>query len=131
MIQNLPAILAIYSDFGIALLRVALGIILLAHGWPKIKDLKTTAVSFEGMGFRPGGLWGTIAAVVEFFGGVLLITGLFTRFTAFVVFGQFIVILIWRLRRRDPLVGGFELDLLMLVAALTILTLGPGAYALF
>ena len=52
----------VFIDWGFLALRLAVGAILLVHGWPKLKDLKANGVNFEAMGFRPGPLWGTVAA---------------------------------------------------------------------
>ena len=38
--------------------------------------------------------------------------------------------MIWRLLRRQPLVGGYEFDLLILGVAVALLTIGGGAFAL-
>ena len=111
-------------------LRVALGAVLIAHGWPKIKDLKQNAKNFYGMGFKPGIFWGSVAAILEFFGGILLILGFFTAPVAFLLAGQFVVIIFWKLSKNMPLVGGWEFDLLILAGLLVLLSLGAGPYAL-
>jgi putative oxidoreductase len=129
MPQNIPVILMIYSDFGILALRLALGVILLAHGIPKAKDIRGAAEWFASVGFRPGRLWATVAAVTECAGGVLLLAGAFVQYAAFVVAGQFAVILFWRLRRRDTLASA-ELELLVFAAALALTTLGGGTFQL-
>jgi putative oxidoreductase len=116
----------LYGDWGLAALRIVLGVILLAHGWPKLEDLKKTSENFAGMGFKPGSLWATVAAIVEFFGGLALILGIWTEIPAFFVVCEFVVIMIWRLARKQPLVGGYELDLLILAGAVVLLTQGAG-----
>ena len=122
--------LAMFTDWGILALRLALGAIFLAHGWPKIKDLRRTGDNFAAMGFHPGALWGSVAAVVEFFGGIALLLGFFTQVAAMFFVGEFIVIVVWRTLRKQPFVGGSELDALILAAALVLLTIGGGAYSL-
>jgi|SRR3989344_2013743 len=120
----------VFSDWALVLLRLVLGAIFIAHGWPKIKDLKTTAQNFGAMGFRPGRFWGTVVAGVEFFGGILFILGLFTQVAALILAIQFIVIMIWKLKIKQKLVGGYELDLILLVALLVLATTGSSLYAL-
>ena len=70
-------------------LRIALGVIFLAHGGQKLfgwlggKGLMTTAGYFAGkLGLTPGLLWATLAGVGEFGAAVLLLFGLFTRLGA-------------------------------------------------
>ena len=121
--------LFIFSEFGLLFLRVALGGILLAHGFPKIRNLKATAGNFASMGFKPGMFWGGMAAAIEFIGGLLLIAGFLTQVVAFFVTVQFLVIIL-KVRRGQKLVGGYELDLLILAAASLLLTTGGGVYSL-
>ncbi len=120
---------SLYSDWALAFLRIVLGILLLLHGWPKLKDLKTTSVNFGAMGFKPGSFWGPLVACAEFFGGLALILGVWTEFAAAVIAIEFVVITIWKIIRRQPFVGGLELDLLILGAAVTLLALGAGAFS--
>lgn len=74
-------------------IRLALGGIMFAHGAQKVLG------SFGGPGFnafinnsqtpfsfmRPAWLWWALAAFSEFFGGILIVLGLFTRVGAFFV----------------------------------------------
>lgn len=123
-------LLSLLSDWALLALRAVLGVISVAHGCLKLKNLPRTADNFNSIGFRPGKLWGTLAALVEFFGGLLLILGYYAKPVAFALVVEFLVINIWKWSRREPLVGGYELDLLILAAALTVLFLGAGAFSL-
>lgn len=73
-----------YSDFGLLLLRVGIGVMYLYHGFPKImggpeKWTKLgSAMQFVGVSAIPV-FWGFMAAVSEFGGALLLIAGLFFR----------------------------------------------------
>ena len=122
--------LFIFSDWGIFILRLALGLIFLVHGWPKLKNLKVTAQNFEMMGFKPGIFWGTIVAVVEFVGGLAVLVGLYTQLAAPFLAIDMLVAVIWKMKRGQKLVGGYELDLSIMSIALLLSTLGAGAYSL-
>ena len=69
-------------DFGLLLARVVLGLLMAAHGAQKLfgwfggYGIAGTAGFFETLGFRPGRLFATAAALSEFTGGVLLGAGL-------------------------------------------------------
>src|SRR5262249_3437819 len=87
----IPALRRIYdweAPFAEPLLRIALGAILIPHGMQKLfgafggAGLTANAALFERLGFSPGMFWGTLVACTEFFGGILLVLGLFTRFAA-------------------------------------------------
>lgn len=123
-------LLSIFSEWALLILRVVYGCIFLAHGWPKLKNLKTTAQNFQMMGFKPGAFWGTIAAVVETFGSLAIILGLGTQYVALALAFQMLVTTLWRMKNGQKLVGGFELDLILLAAGLILATLGAGSYSL-
>ncbi len=122
--------LASLANWALLILRVVYGIIFVAHGWPKFKDLKQNAQNFEMMGFRPGAFWGTIVASVEFFGGLCLIFGFLTQLAAILLAVNMLVATCWKIRNKQQLVGGYELDLMLLSAGLLLATLGGGVYSL-
>ncbi|MDE2001362.1 MAG: DoxX family protein [Patescibacteria group bacterium] len=117
-----------FGDYALFFLRVMVAVIFLAHGWPKIKDLKTTGDNFTMMGFKPGRLWGTLIALLESAGGTLLLIGLGTQALAPLFAIEMAVAAIWKKRKGMKLVNGYELDLLLMVAALVLMTRGGGAF---
>lgn len=117
-------------DISILVLRLALGLIFIVHGWPKIRNLSMTAGHFESMGFRPGNLWGTVVALVEFFGGLAVFFGLYTAIGAFGIACVMFIALLWKMQRGQGLVGGYELDLILLAAAIALTFLGSGIWSL-
>jgi putative oxidoreductase len=121
--------LATYSDTALLILRLAFGAVLIAHGWPKLKDLKKNAENFNQMGFRPGAFFGSLAAFLEFFGGIAIVLGFMVQPVAALLAAEFIVILIWRIAKKHAFVGGWELDLLMLGSAILLLSVGAGGYS--
>lgn len=121
--------LLIFSDWGILILRIVLGVLMLAHGWPKIRNLRGTGQAFEGMGFKPGVFWATVVALVEFVGGLALIAGFFTQIVSLLVAVQFIVIIL-KLKLPQKSFMSFEFDLLILAASVLLLTVGGGALSL-
>ena len=122
----------LYDMWPVLILRIALGAIFIAHGWPKMRDLKGTHQSFHAMGFKPGVLFGTIAAFLEFFGGIAIILGIFTIFISALFVLQFLVIIIWKWSKGAPFKGanGWEFDLLILAVAFALFSLGAGAYSI-
>ncbi len=119
----------VWSDWGLLVLRVVLGLILLKHGWPKLKGLKQFGENFETMGFKPGIFWATIVMLVECLGGLFLILGLLTQIVAFFLAIEFVVILL-KVKRKAGFVGGYEFDLLIMASALALLVLGAGRLGL-
>jgi putative oxidoreductase len=120
----------LYGGWGSLFLRLVFGAIMIAHGFPKLKNLKATGSGFEGMGFRPGIFWGTVTALLESFGGIALILGIFTVPLAAFFAVEFLVIIIWKLGKHMPFVGGWEFDLLILAAAVMLFFSGAGMMSL-
>ncbi len=120
--------LFVFGDIGIAFLRVVLAIILIAHGWPKIKNIKGT-VEWMGQIFKPGIFWTIIVSTLEFVGGIFLLVGFLTQFVAILVAIQFAVIIL-KMKLNKGLVDGYELDLIIFAAAIALAVLGSGAYSL-
>lgn len=122
-------LLYIFSDLGLLVLRLTLGIIMLYHGWPKLKNLKNTGNSFEAMGFKPGIFWAFVVAVVEFFGGLALIFGVFVQLVAAFLIIQFLVILVWKTLKHQSFAEK-EFDLLILAVSFLFLTQSGGLLSL-
>jgi putative oxidoreductase len=65
------------------LLRVVAGVLLVTHGYGKIINPFGAAGMVESLGFYPGVFWSPLLAATEFFGGILIAIGLFTRPASF------------------------------------------------
>ena len=76
-------IFLINSDWVLLFVRIVLGVVMVYYGWPKIKDLKSNSKDFVKMGFKPGWLWGTAIALVEFVGGIAMLIGFLVEIAAF------------------------------------------------
>jgi len=127
------------ADVGPLLLRVGIGLVFVMHGWQKFFDIGVSnyAAFIDSLGVPLSGLVAPVQSFVELVGGVLLILGLFTRFTVV----PMIVIqigAIWLLRAdigfitpsQNPPGAGAELDTAILAGELCLLFIGPGRYAL-
>lgn len=125
MIQSLLS----YPDAGLLALRVVLGIILAVHGWPKIRDLRGNASDFEMMKYKPGIFWGTLVALLEFGGGLMLVAGLFVQPIAVFVIIEFVFIIL-HMKRAGGFVDGYEFDLLIAATACALASMGGGMWGL-
>ncbi|HEY0214593.1 MAG TPA: DoxX family protein [Paenirhodobacter sp.] len=67
------------QPWGWLVLRLAVGGILVLEGWPKILAPMSSIGFAEMMGFYPGWLFSPLLAVMQFFGGILIMLGLLTR----------------------------------------------------
>ncbi|HXU22111.1 MAG TPA: DoxX family protein [Verrucomicrobiae bacterium] len=109
------------------LLRIALGIIFIYHGYPKLfGHTRETMVAFSDMGFPR--YFAYISGVVEFFGGCMLVLGLFARIAGLLLAGE-MAIALWRVHgilSRPRAVGNYEFPLLLAVSAFAVASLGAG-----
>lgn len=110
-------------------LRVALGVIFIFHGYPKIlADPKFWVGAFAHMGFPP--YFAYISGVLEFFGGILLILGLFTRVTALLLAIEMGIALVKVHIPQSGLhfssIGKFELPLALCGGAFALAAVGAG-----
>ncbi len=112
----------IFSNWAIFLLRVVFGLILVSRGWPKFKDFQKNSDRLSDLGIKPGAFWNSVIATLEVFGGLLLIAGILVQPIAILLFLKYFISLIWKIFRRQPFVNGLDLNLLMLVISLVLLT---------
>ena len=115
------------KPLALLLLRVALGMIFLYHGYPKLfAHARESAQGFVHMGFP--GFFAYIAGVLELFGGVLLVLGLFTRIVGLLLAGEMLVAL-WRVHGlfSHPLaVHSYEFPLVLAAGCFALATMGAG-----
>lgn len=136
----IPALGGIYAglaDITHAVLRIALGAILIPHGLQKLfgafggMGFEKNAALFDKLGYTPGVFWGTLVGCTELIAGSLLVIGLFTRPAAFAI-----VIFMLNAVYFTSTTGGFfwtargsEFSILILVVALFLLIRGAGPWS--
>lgn len=130
--------LADFADWGLLALRVAVGIIFIVHGLPKVRQARTMGAGIaQSVRLSPavGFVWMLAQGVVEVVGGVLLIAGILTQLVAL----AFIVIMIgaigfkmaiWKTGFMSQQTTGWEFDFVLLAANLLLLLTGPGSIAI-
>lgn len=116
-----------FQPLGLLILRCALGIIFLTHGYPKLTQ---STAALQGM-FTQHGLPGQmvyVAGVLETFGGLLLIVGLFAR-TAALLLATEMVVAIVKVHSVHGIMAlrEYEFPLALAAAALALATVGAGA----
>jgi putative oxidoreductase len=115
------------KPLALLLLRLALGTVFISHGYPKLfTHTREIMQVFEHMGFA--GYFVYIAGAVEFFGGAVLILGLFTRVAALLLTSEMAMAL-WRVHLPQgpiTMVKNYEFPLVLAAAAFTLATVGAG-----
>ncbi|HZQ17687.1 MAG TPA: DoxX family protein [Terriglobales bacterium] len=121
------------QSIGLAVLRIVVGIVFLMHGYQKLFKF-----GFHGVGAMFGHLglplpmvFAVIVTLVEFVGGILLITGLATRIPAALnAIDMIVAILLVHGRHGFFNPGGFEYPLTLLAATICLVLAGGGAASL-
>ncbi|NHA66510.1 DoxX family protein [Phycicoccus flavus] len=122
-------------DLGMLLIRLALGPMLVVHGYNKVwggGGLDGTAGWFEGLGLRPGWLHARLGAGTELVAGVLVTLGLLTGLASTAFVGLMTVAALTDHRGKGFFVfkGGWEYVAVVAVLAVALAVLGPGAWSL-
>ena len=129
MLSIFPQLLD-YQFFAPTFLRLALAAVFLVHGYPKLfGHFQETAGFFESIGIRPSKFWVIVVGVVECVGGVFLVAGFLVQPVALLLAIN-MAGAIWKVKFKMGFVNGWEFDLVLLIMALSLLVLGPGAYSI-
>lgn len=117
------------QDIALLILRIALGIIFIRHGWPKVKNpLWGTHIGVP----KIAGIYSMIA---EFFGGLAILLGLYTQIAAIlIVLGMlgalYYHIFVWKHKFYNPQGQSWEFPFFLALVAIAVIFLGAGAYSL-
>jgi putative oxidoreductase len=125
------AILPQRVNAALAILRIVVGAIFIAHGAQKLFVFGLAGVvgAFGQMGVPLPGVIGPAIAFLEFFGGIALVLGLFTQPVALLIaFDMLGAIALVKINKG--LVGGYEFELSLLGSALVLALAGAGEYSL-
>lgn len=114
-------------DWGPIFLRLALGTVFMAHGWAKLGTPLGTPEGFniDDWNWPYPVFWAWVVALVETFGGLLIVVGFFTRLAALLI-GAVMTTAIIKVRGVQGFVGGFELEFSLLMIALALVFTGGG-----
>ncbi|MGE3835403.1 MAG: DoxX family protein [Acidimicrobiia bacterium] len=124
-------------DVASLLLRLVLGVVMLAHGWNHAfrgGRLEGTARWFESIGIKPGWLHARLATFTELAVGPMLLLGLLTPLAAAGVVGTMGVALVANHLRNGFFIfrpgEGYEYVLTLVVTAVGLAALGGGEASL-
>ena len=126
------------TGFAGLILRAPIGLILAAHGAQKLfawfggYGLDGTGQWMESIGLTPGYLMAVLAGSAEFFGGLALLLGLFTRPAAVVVaFAMLVAIFSVHIGNGLFLANnGYEYGLTLFVVLVAIAVKGGGRFSI-
>ena len=118
------------QPLGSLVLRVALGLIFFSHGYPKLAH---SAAGMQGFFVEHGlpGYFVYISGVLEVFGAILLVLGVFTRAAALLLAIE-MGVAIWKVHSAGGYlaVHDYEFPLAMLAGSFALATVGAGRLSL-
>ena len=123
---------------GLLILRLVIGVILAAHGAQKLfgwfggPGMTGWTGAMNRMRIRPATPWAWMSALAEFLGGIGLALGLLFPLPSAAIAGSMLVAMIMVHLPKGFFVtkGGYEFNLAILGAVVTLALTGPGAYSL-
>ena len=119
------------QPLGLLALRLVVGTIMIGHGYGKVSHggLAQHVARVSSLGL-PGWL-AYPSAFTEFFGGILLIIGLFTRFVS-LAFMIDMLVAMWKIHWKNGMFGkgGYELVLTLATIAFALIFFGAGPIAI-
>jgi putative oxidoreductase len=121
------------DDLALLLFRLAVGVVMLAHGWNHVfggGKIAGTGRWFESLGMRPGWLHAWTASLTELGAGVLLVLGLLTPLAGAAVVGVLTVAWVTNHRKNGFFIfrpgEGYEYVMTLVFAGLLLCGTGGG-----
>jgi len=109
-------------------MRVVLGVLFIAHGWPKVTGIENTIGFFGTLGL-PAALAYAVAGV-EVLGGAAMILGLWTKWAGYALAVDMVGAIYFVKWTRGLIAnnGGYGYELALLALALGVALIGPGLF---
>ncbi len=120
-----------FGALGVAVFRILVGGVFVAHALPKLQDPESTRQFFHEIGLSDSMFMVYLALGIEVIAGTLLAIGLYTQLAGLVLtlfMGVASYVAIEKMDKEFE--GGYEVDLLLLGASFMFYLNGAGPYAL-
>jgi putative oxidoreductase len=121
-----------HVDFGLFLVRLALGVVFAMHGWQKLSVMGLSGVAgfLTTLGIPFPTVSAALLIAAEFGGGLLMLAGLLSRPVGLILaFNMVVAASTVHLRNGFFLPSGFEFTFVLFLASLAIAAAGAGRYS--
>jgi putative oxidoreductase len=119
------------KSWGLLALRIAIGVIFIMHGYGKLfgdaPGMEKFTMLVTGIGFPLPVVFAYAAALTEFFGGIAMILGLFTRVFSVLLGFVMLVALLGVKKFAFP---SADIDVALLSIAIALFCMGAGRFSL-
>ena len=109
------------------LLRIILGILFTAHGFPKLKSPERAATHLLKIGIPRPKLSAVIIGIIEFFGGISLLLGFETRIVSSLLA---VIMLVASFKRGTKLKENVWPEIILFAALIALIILGAGFWSI-
>lgn len=116
-----------YSDLALLLLRIGVGAIFIYHGWGKLTGIEGVQGFFGDIGIPLASVMAWVVAIVEFFGGIMVLFGAYAKIPYLLLAIIMVVALL-----TVKINAGFEaarIDMMLLLTNIALFILGSGRYS--
>lgn len=118
-----------YADLAPLLIRLGVGLIFIYAGWGKLTGIEGTTGFFDSIGIPMAGLMAWVVAIVEFVGGIMILTGFRIQVPALLLAFIMLVAILTTKLDADQVFRAMRLDLLLLLTSLGLFFSGSGKYS--
>jgi len=115
-----------YKDLAPLLLRIGVGLIFIHAGWGKLTGIEGTAGFFDGLGIPLPLVMAWVVAIVEFFGGIMILVGFKIQIPALLLAVIMVVAILTTKLGGDEVFRAMRLDLLLMFCSLALMLTGSG-----
>lgn len=116
-----------YSDLGLLLLRIGVGVIFIVAGWGKLTGIEGVQGFFGNIGIPLPGLMAWVVAIVEFVGGIMVLLGAYARIP-YLLLAIIMVVALFTTKLGGEF-SAARLDLMLLLTSLALFLIGSGKYS--
>ncbi|MGN8224633.1 DoxX family protein [Gracilimonas sp. BCB1] len=118
------------KDLAKLLLRIGVGVIFIIAGWSKLSGIEGVQGFFGNIGIPLPGVMAWVVALVEFVGGIMMLTGYKVEIPGILLAITMLVAILTVKMGGDGGFSGMRLEIMLLLTSLALSMMGTGKYSL-